>query len=61
MRTGEDLELPTTVADFASSMEFGDGLGIMILEVPAAVSKKPISGKDGAKLLELCLGEEYGL
>ncbi|CAE7940255.1 ECA4 [Symbiodinium sp. KB8] len=35
-------------------MEFGDGLGIMILEVPAAVSKKPVSGKDGAKLLELC-------
>eukprot|EP00439_Symbiodinium_sp_Y106_P083720 s20_g24.t1 len=54
MRTGEDVELPATVADFASSMEFGDGLGIMILEVPAAVSKKPISGKDGAKLLELC-------
>ncbi|CAE7316991.1 ECA4 [Symbiodinium natans] len=54
MRTGEDVELPTAVVEAASSVDFADGLGILIMEVPAAVSKKPISGKDGAKLLELC-------
>eukprot|EP00438_Fugacium_kawagutii_P018379 Skav208998 [mRNA] locus=scaffold2686:185672:191436:- [translate_table: standard] len=54
LRTGEEIELSPGLVELAEAEADIEGLGLFVLEVPGAVEKKAIAGKDGAKLLELC-------
>ena len=54
LRTGEEVELTPAILELAEVGADNEGLGTCILEVPGQVEKKAISGKDGAKLLDLC-------